>query len=344
MRYLFMVSLLGCATTPPPADLATGAIATWQTAAPLPTPRANHCSAVIDDWILVIGGNHKEGTSFVKTAEIHAAQVQADGSLGPWQLAGHTASPVSECNATSEGRKLYVIDGLYDTQTDGGQIWKGELDATGHFGALASIGRLPMGVIAISSKATVHDGTLLLMNTRVPNVEVPAMGDLTVTLRTRLDAIAWSTDDWKIGFRAQAQYAFTYDFAYTLGGYHDPAVGALAETFAAPIGSDGAIGTPINTAPLPQPVAFGEAVAVDDWMFVVGGRAGVFGVPGTTNVYAASIAPDGSLGAWQTSALPMARTNHDVAIVGDYLVLTGGAVNGPGDTTVLTARVRYPRS
>ena len=42
------------------------------------------------------------------------------------------------------------------------------------------------------------------------------------------------------------------------------------------------------------------------------------------------------------AALPMLRTNHELALVGDFLVLTGGAGTGPGDTTVLTARVRYP--
>jgi len=60
-------------------------------------------------------------------------------------------------------------------------------------------------------------------------------------------------------------------------------------------------------------------------------------------LYGAHVEADGSLGAWQTvAALPMLRTNHELAVVGDYLVLMGGAGMGPGDTTVLTARVRHP--
>ena len=30
--------------------------------------------------------------------------------------------------------------------------------------------------------------------------------------------------------------------------------------------------------------------------------------------------------------LPMGRTNHELSLVGDFLVVTGGAVDGPGDT------------
>ena len=123
-----------------------------------------------------------------------------------------------------------------------------------------------------------------------------------------------------------------------LGGYHDPAVGALADAYVAPLAG----GAVVQTTPLPAPVAFGSAAVVDNWLFVTGGRAQVFGAPGTTNVYAAPIAGDGSLGAWQTtSALAVARTNHTLTLVGDYVVVTGGAMNGPGDATVMVARARF---
>jgi hypothetical protein len=69
----------------------------------------------------------------------------------------------------------------------------------------------------------------------------------------------------------------------------------------------------------------------------------VFGAGGTTAVYAAPIAGDGTLGAWTTpTALSAPRTNFAMALVGDFLVLTGGAVSGPGDTTVLVSRARSP--
>ena len=342
---LALLPLLGCASDPlppEPVSAATGELGAWEMTAPqLPTARANHCSAVIDDWMIVIGGNRKQGADFVKTDEIHGLQLHADGTFGSWQLLGHTPSPVTECTATADGRTLYIIDGLYDRDADARQVWAADLDATGVLGALTSLGHLPEGVIAISSEATVRDGELLVMDT-----ELPAEGDTTVTLRTPLGgALAWTTDDWAIGFRAQAEYAFTADTALVIGGYKGDAGNPVTtETFTAPIGVAGAIGAPRPGTALPTPTAFGEAVAVDDWVFVVGGRSQTLGgTNGSTASVAAHVEADGSLGPWQTvAALPMLRTNHELAVVGDFLVLTGGAGTGAGDTTVLTARVRYP--
>lgn len=337
-RLACVLLLVGCAADdmapPAPTSAATGELGSWQTAAPLPVARANHCSAAIRDWVLVIGGNRKDGTDFVKTADIHAARVAADGTLGPWQLAGQAPSPVTECTATGDATSLYLVDGLYDDDAVARQVWTATLDDTGHLSALTSLGHLPASTIVVSSEATVHGGELVVMDTRLPDE-----GEATVTLRTPVTPpLAWTTMDWGIGFRAQAQYAFARDTMFVLGGYTGETGNPVtAETFVAP-----ADGGAHETTPLPVPTSFGEAVGVDDWVFVVGGRGQVFGAPGTTKVVAAHHDGGGNLGPWQeVSALPMARTNHEVALVGDYLVLTGGAANGPGDTTVLTARVRF---
>jgi hypothetical protein len=328
------------ASTPPP-NVANGELEPWQAAAPLPTARANHCSAVVGDTLLVIGGNRKVGSDFVKTDEIHAATIAPDGTL-TWTLAGHAPSPVTECTATADGNTLYLIDGLYDRESDGRTVFTATLDPATHaVSPLAAFATLPQ--IAISSEAAVRNGALLMMDTVLPT-EDGAMGGKTVTLRTPTTAPAWVTDDWAIGFRAQAEYAFTDHFAYTLGGYKaDSGNPTTAEVFVAGFGKDGAMAPGVATTALPTPVTFGEATAVDDYLFVAGGRDRVFGASGSTAVYAAHALPDGTLEAWQpVAALPMGRTNHELAVLGDFLVVTGGAVNGPGDANVFVARVRFP--
>lgn len=331
-RLAALLPLVACATNAPspPTATATGELGAWQPGPPLPTPRANHCSAAIDDWILVIGGNHQSGSDFVKTDEIHAAQLAPDGTLGAWQLAGRTPSPVSECTATSDGRHLYIIDGLYDTATDNGHVYTADLDPTGHLGTLTTMTTLPVGTVAISSEATVAGASLVIAHSALD-------ADDTGALTTPLTTPTWSTDDWAIKFRAQAQYAFTATHAYTLGGYHDPSA-VLTDVYVAPLTG----GPATATTALPAPTGFGEAVAVDDYIFLVGGRAQVFGGTPMTATYATHIAADGTLEGWSTAtALPMARTNHDLVLVGDFLVLTGGAANGGGDSTVLIAQARY---
>ncbi|MBA2541952.1 MAG: hypothetical protein H0V17_20070 [Deltaproteobacteria bacterium] len=332
MRIAPIVLLTAC-TTEVPTSVATGQLEAWTAGPSLPTPRANHCSAAIGDWVVVIGGNYKQANGeFTKTDEIHAAKLTG-GALGAWQLAGHTASPVTECSATSDGERLFIIDGIYDREQDGRQVFAGTFDE-GTLSTLTSIATLPGAVI--SSEATVRDAQLLVMDTLLPNE-----GDQTVTLRRPIDTDTWTTDDWGIGFRAQAEYAFSERFAYTLGGYlggeGNP---ASTEVFVASI-ENAAITNIRSTAPLPEPVMFGEAVAVDAWVFVVGGRSQVFGGTASTKVYAAQATADGTLGAWaEVSALPMGRTNHELVAVGDFLVLPGGADAMGGDANVLIARVR----
>lgn len=335
-----LLIVVGCTPTdePVPVATATGDLGAWQLAAPLPTARANHCSAVIGDTLLVIGGNTRVGDTFIKTDEIHAGKVAADGTI-TWTLAGRTPSPVTECTATADGRRLFLIDGLYDRDTDARQVFTAELDAAaGTVGPLLSFATLPQ--LAISSEAAVRAGSLLMMDTLLPDE-----GDTTLTLRTPTTAAAWTTDDWRIPFRAQAQYAFTDRFAFTLGGYTGATGNPVTtDVFVAALAADGAITAPARpTTALPAPTAFGEAVAVDDFLFVAGGRPQALGAPGTTNVLSAEVLADGALAPWRPlPPLPMARTNHELAVVGDFLVLAGGAVNGPGDATVLVARVRFP--
>jgi hypothetical protein len=333
MSRLWLLLLVACAS---PSPVATGEVGDWQVGPQLPVARANHCAVAIGDWVVVVGGNHAVGSGFAAIDEIDAAQVSSDGTLGPWQVAGHLPSPASEPTCTSDGRTLYVIDGIYDNADDGGQVWTATLDSGGTLSPLTSLGHLPDGVVAIASGAHVANNTLVLTHAELPNE-----GDTLVTLHTHLPSLSWSMDDWHIGFHAMYETAFTPSSVYVLGGYHDPAVGALADTYVGSLAA-GALTSVAPSSPLPAPVAFGSAVAVDGWLFVTGGRGQVFGAPGTTEVYAAPIGTGGALGSWQTTtALPLQRTNHSVVVVGDFLVLAGGAASGPGDTNVLTSRVRF---
>jgi len=347
MRTVFVLPVLLAActddgSTPSPL-VANGHLDPWQMMAPLPVARANHCIASLDNTVFVIGGNTKVGADFVKTDDIHAGTVALDGTV-TWRLVGKTPSPVTECSATmvptADGGLLYILDGLYDNEAHARQVFTAKYHASSDMlEAPAPFATLPQ--IAISSEAVQRGSSLLLMDTVLPNE-----GDKTVTLRAPLTqpTPTWSTDDWGIGFRAQAQYAFTDRFAYTIGGYKgDVGNPVTADVFVAPIDTKtGAIGAATPVTPLPKPISFGEAIAVDDFIFVVGGRAQVFGAPGTTDVFTARVQSDGTLSAWTiVNTLPMARTNHELALAGDFLVITGGAVNGPGDTTVMTTRVRF---
>src|SRR4051812_32116575 len=72
-------------TTPaPPVPRATGELTEWQTLTKLTTARANHCSVVVGDWLVVIGGNYKPAGAkdFKNLDDVLVAKIAADGSLG----------------------------------------------------------------------------------------------------------------------------------------------------------------------------------------------------------------------------------------------------------------------
>jgi hypothetical protein len=128
-----------------------------------------------------------------------------------------------------------------------------------------------------------------------------------------------------------------------LGGYEAGAGGNVVvdRVDAVVLDGTGLPGTPFTTTALPAPVSFGEAVAVDDWIFVIGGKPEIFAAPGSPAVYAAHVLGDGRLEAWTTpTPLPVGRTNHEVVLHRDWLWVLGGALDAGGLDTVYRAEVR----
>jgi hypothetical protein len=325
--------------------MANGTSASWATLTPMPIARANHCSAVLGGTLLVIGGNTKPAgsTDFVTTDVVHAADLQSDGTLGPWRIAGHTPSPVIGCTAAVNGNELLVIGGLFDQESDGGAVWSATLGPDGMLDAFQRRGGLPAGRVALSSAAWMDADTLFVVDTDLPTMT--SAGRVVVmhaTLPAGGAVGAWTVDSGPSPFRGRAQYAFAHGALYTLGGYTGGKVNAtVTDASVTPI-VDGAVGASVSVIALLHPRSFGKAVAVDDYIFVVGGKDAIFSGAGETEVDAAAIGADGQLGGWSAVApLPDGRSNNDAVLGGDFLYVTGGGMGGPGLADVFAARVRF---
>jgi hypothetical protein len=188
------------------------------------------------------------------------------------------------------------------------------------------------------SAAWVKGGTLFAMQARLPND-----GDAISTLRTDVShgLGAWSEDDWASGFRGHPQYAFTGTYLYTLGGYAGSDNAVQASVVGTNVEHDGSIGPAFSTSAMPAPTAFGSVVAVDDYLFAIGGKPQIFtaGVVGTASAH---IGRYGRLDPWQAGApLPEGRTNHTAVLAGNYVYVAGGGFDGPGLPTVFSAQVRF---
>jgi hypothetical protein len=320
---------------------ANGTLGAWQSLSPMPLPRANHCAVAAAGYLVVIGGNYEAdgGTSFIDIDAVHVAAIRADGTLGAWSQAGSTPSPVSGCTAAANGSTIYLVDGIYDDMADQGHAFSAELSASGTLGSWTALGALPNTEDAFSSDAwflASSAGTLLAMGS---TLTATAALELTTVPTTG----AWSADTWLPGFLGRPEYAFTGSYVYALGGYlsNDGGNPTVTTATGAAVESDGKVGTPFVTEALPSPITFGRAVAVDAWVFVVGGKSSLFG-PGESGTYSAKVGASGQLGTWSAqAALPEGRTDMALTLSGDFLYLTGGGYMGPGVASVFSARVRF---
>jgi hypothetical protein len=333
----------------PPAARATGALGDVQVLAPMPTPRGNHCTVATTKYLVVIGGNYKPkgASAFVSTDEVHAARFEADGSLGPWQLAGRTRGPVSSCTAAADGDDVWLLDGIFDDETTKAGVRRATIGDDGKLSPWEDAGALPAGVRIPYSSATVKSGVLRAFQVRLPDA-----GDDVSILRASLQGgslTGFATSTVAKGFRGHPQYAFVTlpdgDAAYSLGGYDSTKNGnaVVADGAGGRLDASGALTKTLAVASLPKPTAFGQAVGVDDWVFVVGGKDQVLTGAGRPDVVAAQVASDGTIGAWRSvGALPQGRTAHRVVVHGDFMYVTGGGYDAGGLDTVFAARVRFP--
>ena len=275
-----------------PAAVADGTLAEWKVLSPMPRPGANHCSAVVSGHVVVVGGNHKEGAAFVKTDDVLVAKIAEKGGLGTWRAVGKTSSPVTECTATGRDDTLLVSDGIYDGASDGSQVIVRTLSAESVLAPVSKNVALPKGRRTLSSAAWTRGDLLYVMS-----VQLPDAGDVVGTLRMTgasgsapTFAPTFAIDDWLRGFRGRPQYAFTGSYVYVLGGYLGADKGNVAvdDVQGAKVGADGSIGAPFVTEKLPYKLTFGQAIAVDDYVFVLGGREGALGPPPHAEVWSAT--------------------------------------------------------
>jgi hypothetical protein len=109
------------------------------------------------------------------------------------------------------------------------------------------------------------------------------------------------------------------------GGLRD--LTRVPETYTAPIAADGSLGAWTQGPALPAPRFHHPSVHHDGWVYVVGGQGATEAEAG---VFAARLAPNGSLGPWQQlRALPEPRSHHAIVIERGALYVIGGLAGNP---------------
>jgi hypothetical protein len=279
--------------------------------------------------------------NFLNIGTVDSAALNADGSLSTW-VQSPLPNPMSQCTAAAGNDSfLYIVDGLFDDDLHfGGRVWRGSVASDGTVGGWTQVALLPQNVRILSDQAWVLGTKIVAMNSPIfPDGSGNSSG-------MELDLVnpgrGWTARPWSPNFRGHALYAFSGQRAYAFGGYTGDTNAVVTDSDAVPYVLDEIVGVGIPTTPLPQPTAFGDAVAVDGYVFIVGGKAAIFGASGVPDAFAVPINADGTLGAWAPAApLPQGRTDQRVTLGGSYLYVTGGGFDGPGLDTVFAAQVRF---
>jgi hypothetical protein len=332
-----------------PTTAANGAVGAWSTAPAMPFPRANFCAVATNGFLVVIGGNYSQdptaqNPTFTNLDEVDTAKINADGSLGQWIVAGKTPSPVNSCTSAALRDQIYLLDGIYDDQTAGGKLYAAQIDSSGKLSAFSVVGQNPATADLYASSAWFSgpDGgeTLNVFNSYLGDDNGDA-GALTI-LHTPPQAVAWSESRFLPRFRGHPELAANSDFAYALGGYAGGDDDAGSDFAQQGFGESNGGTTAFSVTSLPTATMFGDAVVVDGYLFVVGGRDSTFGNDPRADVTSAPIQSDGTLGAWSAQTpLPAPRTNERVVAYGDYVYVIGGGDTGPGLDSVYVAQIRF---
>lgn len=320
---------------------ANGTVGAWQTLAPLPHARANFCATVVGSYVVAVGGNYPDEGGFTKLDEIDVARFHDDGTLDPWQVAGHAPSPVTECTAAGSADVLYLVDGIYDDTSKQGHAFTATLQADGTFSSMTDMG----GTFAAGNDF--FDDLAFTTSDRLFVTTSKLTGSCALDTTPLGATPAWSDADWFSEFRGRPQWATSIaggsTFVYVLGGYSDADAGnaVLATGAGAKVAADGTTGASFATTPLPKPTTFGTAASADDWVFVIGGRDAIFGSQPRSDVVSAQADATGALGVWTAQApLPAARSNGAAVVAGNYLYVLGGVATAAVDT-VYAAQVRF---
>ena len=258
-------------------------------------------------WLYVVGGG--TATS-VPLADVQAAPIKADGSLGAFVTT--TSLPAGRYNgdAVAAAGSLWVLGGCTadcNSNAPIADVRVAPINAGGGLGAFAQAP--PLATARHSFKAAAFGGHLYAAGgvgssgfTAVrADVEIAALG------LGRSGALGpWAGVTAFAPGRGQNAMASYNGYLYILGGYYDSGGGGctpyLSDVQYAKLAADGTPATFATTAAFPTARANHAAVAYDGHLYVLGG--GACGVSGAlSDVRMAPLNADGTAGVWSTNSL-----------------------------------------
>lgn len=290
-------------------------VAGWSSTTALPEGLALRNVVTHGDFLYTIGG---KGVSAAPLAAIRGARINADGSLGPWDVVGQLPVALYLHTAVVADDALYVVGGWDGAQTRN-EVWRGLFNADGSVGGWLAMPAYPLAL-------DLHDGVYL-------NGRIYVVGgwDGLQPQRAVYQAVVNGNGlgAWQLaGELPIPLYRLAVTGAngnlYVTGGYNNN--GVTNAVYAAALNGDGALAPWQSGTGLPTALYYHKALIHDGRLVVLGGRNdnAVF-----NDVWIAAIGANGMPGGWQAApALPAAIFRFGATSVtrngSDLIYVVGG--------------------
>lgn len=290
-----------------------GDLTDWQTATSMGTARNLPATVIVGNWIYALGGSESccDGTSSVERA-----QINADGSLSPWQTATSMNTPRWAPAAVAAEGYIYVLGGQSTTVTN--TVERAEVNSDGSLGPWQNMNPMNNRRNAFAAVKVGRYIYAIGSHTTLERAEIQADGTLGV----------WEyANDTNI-YRSGLSAVVAGNYVYVLGGIQSRTSVERAE-----INADDSLGAwEVLPDPMPTPRNLFAAVVSEGYLYALGGEDGSGPL---SSVDRAMIHSDGSLGAWQTvSAMTVERKCVAAAAEGGHIYAVGGVL---GDESAITS-------
>ena len=123
---------------------ADGELEPFEVVGALPEPLAGHATVHIGRTIIVAGGNTDPRGRVI--ADVSLAELQTDGSLGPWRAGPPLPEPVMHHTCDVIARRVYCVGGRIRGNYTSPQAVYSELDDTGALGPWQAMPPLPRSI------------------------------------------------------------------------------------------------------------------------------------------------------------------------------------------------------
>lgn len=298
----------------------------------LATPRADFSTAVVGNYVYVLGG--QDGTSLTS---VERATINADDTLGTFSTVPGVALTMARVQATVAvvGDYLYVIGGAGAADT----VERATIAADGTIGTF----ELVSGVTLAPDPATMKGGRAgaasVVLGDQLyvfgGNPEQPAAPELDVQVASiaadgSISPFVVLPDVTLPSGRVGLATMILGDGLYTVGGGLDYSADDT-ELLRAPIQADGTLGSFVQTGLFLPETRIEPTVAVaGNTFYVLGGEPGP-GTSGNPNVARTTIDADGALGTSSAASATLDAATYDHAMItsGNHVYVLGG-VDGSG--------------